>query len=153
VTSDIYESLFPSLTDNYDGAMSQANPQANSAAQPNNNGNDTSKLIRVLLVLFGAVALVGVPVLGYFIGNFLGVHMSSSDVIQGYAYGGLLYTIYNTTHNQVYGIEAEQVQALGITLAQSDVTTLSIIGLVIGLLLDPFVAYVIVREYEKMSKE
>ena len=130
--------------------MSQSNPQPNSVAQDNNNGS--TKMIRMLLVLFGAMALVGIPVLGYFIGNFLGVHMSASDVMQGYAYGGLLYTIANTTNNQVYGIEAEQVQALGITTAQSDVTTLSMIGLVIGLLLDPFIAYVIVREYEKMDE-
>jgi len=133
--------------------MSQSNPQVNSVAQTNNNGNGTTKLIRMLLILFGAIALVGVPVLGYFIGNFLGVHMSESDVIQGYAYGGLLYTIYNTTHNPVYGIESQQIQALGITTAQGDVTTLSMIGLVIGLLLDPFVAYVIVREYEKLDQE
>ncbi len=106
-----------------------------------------------MLVLFGAMTLVAIPVLGYFIGDFIGIHVSENDVIQGYAYGGLLYTIYNTTHNPVYGIEAQQVQAIGITTAQGDATTLSMIGLIIGLSLDPFVAYMIVREYEKLDEE
>ena len=133
--------------------MSQANPQVNSVAQPNRNGNNSTRLIRIMLVLFGVLALVGIPVLGYFIGNFIGIHMSENDVIQGYAYGGLLYTIYNTTHNPVYGVESQQIQAVGITTAQGDVTTLSMIGLIIGLLIDPLVAYMIVREYEKIENE
>ncbi len=132
--------------------MSQSNPQTGGVAQTNNNGNGSTRLIRIMLVLFGAMTLVAIPVLGYFIGDFIGIHMSENDVIQGYAYGGLLYTIYNTTHNPVYGIEAQQVQAIGITTAQGDVTTLSMIGLIIGLSLDPFVAYMIVREYEKLDE-
>ncbi len=119
--------------------MSQSNPQTGGVAQTNNNDNGSTRLIRIMLVLFGAMTLVAIPVLGYFIGDFIGIHMSENDVIQGYAYGGLLYTIYNTTHNPVYGIEAQQVQAIGITTAQGDVTTLSMIGLIIGLSLDPFV--------------
>jgi hypothetical protein len=133
--------------------MSQSNPQTSSVAQTDNNNNGSTKLIRIMLVLFGAMTLVAIPVLGYFIGNFVGIHMSQNDVIQGYAYGGLLYTIYNTTHNPVYGIEAQQVQAIGITTAQGDMTTLSMMGLIIGLSLDPFVAYMIVREYEKLDEE
>ena len=132
--------------------MSQSNPQTGGVEQTNDNGNGSTRLIRIMLVLFGAMTLVAIPVLGYFIGDFIGIHMSENDVIQGYAYGGLLYTIYNTTHNPVYGIEAQQVQAIGITTAQGDVTTLSMIGLIIGLSLDPFVAYMIVREYEKLDE-
>ena len=133
--------------------MSQSNPQPNSVAQDNNNGNGSTRLIRIMLILFGIMTLVAIPVLGYFIGNFMGIHMSASDVEQGYAYGGLLYTIYNTTHNPVYGIEAQQVQAIGILNAQGDTTTLSMIGLVGGLIIDPFVAYIFVREYEKLDNE
>jgi hypothetical protein len=133
--------------------MSQSNPQTGSVAQTNNNNNSSTRLIRIMLILFGIMTLVAIPVLGYFIGNFIGIHMSQNDVIQGYAYGGLLYTIYNTTHNPVYGIEAQQVQALGITTAQGDVTTLSMIGLISGLIVDPFVAYIFVREYEKLDEE
>lgn len=133
--------------------MSQSNPQTGGVAQTNNNGNGSIRLIRIILILFGIMTLIAVPVLGYFIGNFIGIHMSASDVEQGYAYGGLLYTIYNTTHNPVYGIEAQQVQAIGITTAQGDVTTLSMMGLVGGLVVDPFIAYVFVREYEKLDEE
>jgi len=133
--------------------MSQVPPTAGHVTQPNRNGNNSTRLIRIMLVLFGIMTLVGIPVLGYFIGNFIGIHMSENDIIQGYAYGGLLYTIYNTTHNPVYGIESQQIQALGITTAQGDVTTLSMIGLIIGLSIDPLVAYMIVREYEKLETE
>ena len=133
--------------------MSQSNPQTGGVEQTNNNGNGSIRLIRIILILFGIMTLIAVPVLGYFIGNFIGIHMSASDVEQGYAYGGLLYTIYNTTHNPVYGIEAQQVQAIGITTAQGDVTTLSMMGLVGGLVVDPFIAYVFVREYEKLDEE
>jgi len=133
--------------------MSQSNPQTGSVEQPNNNRNGSTRLIRIMLILFETMTLIAVPVLGYFLGNFIGVHMSASDVEQGYSYGGLLYTIYNTTHNQVYGIEAQQVQAIGITTAQGDVTTLSMMGLVGGLVVDPFIAYVFVREYDKLEEE
>jgi len=133
--------------------VSQVPPAIGHVAQPNNNGNGSTRLIRILLILFGVMTLVAVPVLGYFLGNFIGVHMSASDVEQGYSYGGLLYTIYNTTHNPVYGIESQQVQAIGITTAQGDVTTLSMMGLVGGLVIDPFIAYVFVREYEKLDEE
>jgi hypothetical protein len=133
--------------------MSQVPPAIGHVAQPNKNGNGSTRLIRIMLVLFGAMTLVAIPVLGYFIGDFIGIHMSENDVIQGYAYGGLLYTIYNTTHNPIYGIEAQQVQSIGVTIAQGDITTLSMIGLIIGLSLDPFVAYMIVKEYEKLDKE
>jgi len=133
--------------------MSQSNPQTGSVAQPDYNGNGSPKLVRILLILFGVMTLVAVPVMGYFLGNFIGIHMSASDVEQGYSYGGLLYTIYNTTHNPVYGVEAQQVQAIGITTAQGDVTTLSMMGLVGGLVIDPFIAYVFIREYEKLDEE
>jgi len=133
--------------------MSQVPPAIGHVAQPNKNRNGSTKLIRILLILFGVMTLVAVPVLGYFLGNFIGIHMSASDVEQGYSYGGLLYTIYNTTHNPVYGVEAQQVQAIGITTAQGDVTTLSMMGLVGGLVVDPFIAYVFVREYEKLDEE
>lgn len=133
--------------------MSQSNPQTGNVAQPNNNGNGSTRLVRILLILFGVMTLVAIPVLGYFLGNFIGIHMSASDVEQGYSYSGLIYTIYNTTHNPVYGIEAQQVQAIGITTAQGDVTTLSTMGLVGGLVIDPFVAYIFIREYEKLDEE
>jgi len=84
--------------------MSQSNPQTGNVAHPNDNGNGSPKLIRILLILFGVMTLVAVPVMGYFVGNFIGIHMSASDVEQGYSYGGLLYTIYNTTHNPVSGL-------------------------------------------------
>jgi len=133
--------------------MSQSNPQTGNVAHPNENENGSTKLIRIMLILFGTMTLIAVPVMGYFLGNFIGVHMSASDVEQGYSYGGLLYTIYNTTHNPVYGIESQQVQAIGITTAQGDVTTLSMMGLVSGLTVDPFIAYVFIREYERLDGE
>ena len=133
--------------------MSQVPPAIGHVAQPNNNRNGSTRLIMILLILFGVMTLVGVPVMGYFLGNFIGIHMSASDVEQGYSYGGLIYTIYNTTHNPVYGIEAQQIQAIGITTAQGDVTTLSMMGLVGGLVVDPFIAYVFIREYEKLDEE
>jgi len=59
------------------------------------------------------MGLVVIPVLGYFLGTLIGIHMSASDVDQGYAYGGLLYTVYNATHNPVYSQEAQISQAQG----------------------------------------
>jgi len=52
--------------------MSQSNPQTGSVAQPDDNGNGSPKLIRILLILFGVMTLVAVPVMGYFLGNFIG---------------------------------------------------------------------------------
>lgn len=115
-------------------------------AQPGSGG----RLIRLLLVLFGAAALVALPVAGFFIGGFIGAHMAVNDIDNGYAYGGLLATVAQATHNPVYAQEANVSQALGITLGQSDVNTLSVLGLVLGLILDAPLAFLVVNEYEKL---
>jgi len=116
------------------------------SSQPNTGG----RLIRMLLVLFGAVALIAFPIGGYFMGNFIGTHMAVSDIQNGYAYGGLLATVAQATHNSVYAQEANISQATGITEGQSDVTTLDVLGLVLGLMLDAPLAYLLVSEYEKL---
>ncbi len=117
------------------------------------NGGDTvqgNRLLRILLIFFGAFALVAFPVLGYAIGNFLGAHMSVSDIEQGYAYSGLLYIVYNATHNPVYYQASQVSQGLGITTGQTDVNTLALAGLVLGLIVDVPIAYFVVYEYEKL---
>jgi hypothetical protein len=104
----------------------------------------------MLLVLFGAIALVGLPIAGYFIGNFIGIHMAVTDIQNGYAYGGLLSIVAQSTHNQVYAQEANVSQGLGVTEGQTDVNTLATIGLVLGLILDAPLAYLVVSEYERL---
>jgi len=117
------------------------------SSQPNTG----VRLIRILLILFSAVALIALPIGGYFIGNFIGSHMAVSDIQNGYAYGGLLATVSQATHNSVYSQEANISEANGITLGQSDMSTLSIVGLILGLTLDVPLAYLVVSEYEKMT--
>jgi len=123
-------------------------------SQPNNTSNNTwysMKLLRIFLIIFGIMALVAVPLLGYFIGTLIGIHMSANDIDQGYAYGGLLYTVYNATHNLVYYQESQISQAQGIAEGQSDINTLQMLGLVFGLVADVPIALLFVREYEKME--
>lgn len=123
-------------------------------SEPNNTSNNTwysMKLLRIFLIIFGIMALVAVPLLGYFIGTLIGIHMSANDVDQGYAYGGLLYTVYNATHNLVYYQESQISQAQGIADGQSDINTLQMLGLVFGLVADFPIVLLFVREYEKME--
>ena len=123
-------------------------------SQPNNMSNNTwysIKLLRIFLIIFGIMALVAVPLLGYFIGTLIGIHMSVNDVNQGYAYGGLLYTVYNATHNLVYYQESQISQAQGIAEGQSDINTLQMLGLITGLVADVPIVLLFVREYEKME--
>jgi len=121
------------------------------SAQPGSGPGAGGRLIRLLLVLFGAASLVALPIAGFFIGNFIGSHMAVTDIENGYAYGGLLATVAQTTHNSVYAQEANISQALGIALGQADVNTLAVLGLVLGLILDAPLAYLIVSEYEKLT--
>ena len=124
------------------------------SAQPGNTNSQPGsggRLIRLILVLFGAAALVALPVAGFFIGNFIGAHMAATDIDNGYAYGGLLATVAHATHNSVYAQEANISQALGIALGQSDVNTLTVLGLVLGLILDAPLAFLVVNEYEKLT--
>ncbi len=119
-------------------------------SQPNNTSNSTwysIRVMRALLIVFGIIVLVAVPLLGYFVGNFIGIHMSTGDIQQGYAYGGLLYTVYNATHNQVYNEESQVSQALGIAEGQTDLNSLSMFGLIA----DFGIAFLLVREYERMD--
>jgi len=124
--------------------MSQSNSTPNATWYP-------IRVMRILLIVFGIMVMVGIPVLGYFIGNFIGIHMATSDVDQGYAYSGLLYTVYNATHNPVYLQEAQISEAQGITNGQSDINNLSMFGLLAGVISDIAIAFLIVREYEKME--
>jgi len=109
------------------------------------------RLIRMLLLLFGAMALAGLPVAGYFIGNFIGIHMAVNDIQNGYAYGGLLSVVAQSTHNSVYAQEANVSQGLGVTLGQTDANTLATVGLILGLILDAPLAYLLVWEYERLQ--
>lgn len=117
------------------------------SANPSDNGYSLEKIITLV---FLGMMLVAFPVSGYVLGYFIGNHMAFTDVQQGYAYGGLLYTIYKATHNPFYMDEANVTTAFGITLAQSDVTTLELFGLVFGLLLDVPVAIRFHQEYKKL---
>ena len=119
-------------------------------SQPNNT-QYPMRVLRVLLIVFGIVVLIAVPLLGYFIGDFIGMHMSTSDIQQGYAYGGLLYTVYDATHNPVYYQESQVSQALGIAQGQSDISSLTMLGLIAGTVADFGIAFLLVREYERME--
>jgi hypothetical protein len=79
------------------------------------------------------------------------MHMASSDIQQGYAYGGLLYTVYNATHNQVFYQESQVSQALGIAQGQSDLNSLSMFGLTAGVIADFGIAFLLVKEYEELK--
>jgi len=110
-----------------------------------------TRVLRILLIVFGVIVLVAVPLLGYFIGNFIGIHMATSDIQQGYAYGGLLSTIYNATHNPTYIQEAQVSQSMGIAEGQTDLSGLSMLGIMAGILADIPIAFLIVREYEMLD--
>jgi len=119
-------------------------------SQPNNSWYST-RILRIFLMIFGIMALVAIPILGYFLGTLIGIHMSVNDIDQGYAYGGLMYTVYNATHNPVYYQESQVSQALGIAEGQTDIGTLQLIGLGFGLAIDVPIVFLFVREYEKMD--
>jgi hypothetical protein len=77
--------------------------------------------------------------------------MAVTDIQNGYAYGGLLATVAQATHNSVYAQEANISEAQGITLGQSDVNTLAVLGLILGVILDAPLAFLVVSEYEKLT--
>jgi len=123
-------------------------------SQPNNASNNTwysVRIIRIFVLIIGIMGLVVIPILGYFLGTLIGIHMSVNDVQQGYAYGGLLYTIYNNTHNIVYYQEAQISQAQGIAEGQTDIGAFQLIGLGFGLGIDIPIVFIFVREFEKMD--
>ena len=123
-------------------------------SQPNNTSNSTwysIRIIRIFVLIIGIMGLVVIPVLGYFLGTLIGIHMSASDVDQGYAYGGLLYTVYNATHNLVYYQESQISQAQGVAEGQTDILTFQLIGIGFGLLIDIPIVFLFVREFEKMD--
>jgi len=123
-------------------------------SQPNNAPNATwypIRIMRILLIIFAIMVMIGIPVLGYVIGDFIGMHMATSDVDQGYAYSGLLYTVYNATHNPVYLQEAQISEAQGIANGQSDVSNTAMFGILGGLIADVPIIFLIVREYERME--
>jgi len=119
-------------------------PKSNSTWYP-------TRVLRILLIIFSIIVLIAVPLLGYFIGNLIGMHMAVSDIQQGYAYGGLLATVYNATHNQVYNQESQVSISLGIAEGQTDLNSLSLFGIGGGILADFAIAFLIVKEYERLK--
>jgi hypothetical protein len=77
--------------------------------------------------------------------------MATADINQGYAYSGLLYTVYNATHNPIYYQESQVSQAMGIAQGQSDSSNVALFGLAGGILADFAVAFILVREYERLE--
>ena len=118
-------------------------------SSPTPTGGSTTT--KILAYLFLASALVAFPVAGYFLGGFIGAHMAYSDVMQGYSYAGLFQTYYNSTHISQYNQIAQISSAMGITLGSTDTTTLEIVGLGMGLILDLGVAIVGINEIKKLD--
>jgi len=142
----------PNAPQPYPPNMPQSYPP--NMPRPRNMTNSSwfsTRLMRIFLIIFGVMVLIVIPLMTYFIGTLIGIHMSSNDIDQGYSYGGLLYTVYNATHNPVYYQESQISQAQGIAEGQSDVGTLQLIGLGIGFVADVAIGFLIVREYERMG--
>lgn len=81
-----------------------------------------------------AMLIIGGAVIGFYIGNILGTLVGSTQIYQGYVYGGLFQLLYNATHVLQYANLATIAPGLGVTTATSLVQGFEIIGLVMGLL-------------------
>lgn len=107
--------------------MSAANPNPS----PNNRGVIGITFLKYVLL---ALVIVGGAMVGYYIGAILGTMLGSSQIYEGYAFGGLYQLYYNATHVSQYGQLASIAPGLGITDASVIKQGFAVIGLVMGLI-------------------
>ncbi|ATY46491.1 3 transmembrane domain protein [Sulfolobus ellipsoid virus 1] len=126
-----------------------------SSSNPNPNSKPSIGLamIRIFVIVGIVLSSIGIPIGLYELGQLIGNHMAYSDLVNGYAYGGLFQVIYNATHVTSYQQLSQISGAMGTTLAVSDVNTISLALLLLGFAIGLPLAGELYLFYKKLTEE
>jgi len=106
------------------------------------------KLIKVMILVAGIIALIGIPVGLYMLFQLIAMHMAFGDLSNAVSQSALSQIAYNVTHVQQYGSLAQMEMGYGISMANSD-NNIALFGLLIGFVIDAPLAKLIYHEYKE----
>ena len=106
------------------------------------------KLLKIMILVAGIIALIGIPVGLYMIFQLIAMHMAFSDLSNSVSQSALSQIAYNVTHVQQYGSLAQMELGYGISMSNSD-NNIALFGLLIGFVLDAPLAKLIYNEYKE----
>ena len=106
------------------------------------------KLIKVMVLVGGIIALLGIPIGIYMVFQLIAMHMAFGDLSNAVSQSALSQIAYNVTHVQQYGSLAQMEMGYGISMANSD-NNIALFGLLIGFIIDVPIAKLIYHEYKE----
>ncbi len=115
-----------------------------------NKGSFGESLLKIMVLVAGIIALIGVPVGIYMLFQIVAMHMAFSDMSNAVSQSALSQIAYNVTHVQEYGSMAQMELGYGISMANSD-NGVALFGLLAGFVIDVPIAILIYREYKELE--
>jgi hypothetical protein len=113
-------------------------------------GGFGESLLKVMILVAGIIALIGVPVGLYMIFQLIAMHMAFGDLSNAVSQSALSQIAYNVTHINEYGSMAQMELGYGISMANAD-NNIALFGLLVGFVIDVPIAILIYREYKELE--
>ncbi len=113
-------------------------------------GGFGESLLKIMVLVAGIIALIGVPVGLYMLFQIIAMHMAFSDMSNAVSQSALSQIAYNVTHVQEYGSMAQMELGYGISMSNAD-NNIALFGLLIGFVIDVPIAILVYREYKELE--
>ncbi len=115
-----------------------------------NKGGFGESLLKIMVLVAGIIAIIGVPVGLYMLFQIIAMHMAFSDMSNAVSQSALSQIAYNVTHVQEYGSMAQMELGYGISMSNAD-NNIALFGLLIGFVIDVPIAILVYREYKELE--
>ena len=121
-------------------------------SQPTNQGKVSfgESLLKIMILVAGIIALIGVPVGLYMVFQLVAMHMAFSDMSNAVSQSALSQIAYNVTHINEYDSMAKMQLGYGISMSNAD-NNIALFGLLIGFAIDVPIAILVYREYKELD--
>jgi len=113
-------------------------------------GGFGESLLKIMILVAGIIALIGVPVGLYMVFQLVAMHMAFSDMSNAVSQSALSQIAYNVTHVSEYGSMAQMQLGYGISMSNAD-NNIALFGLLIGFVIDVPIAILVYREYKELE--
>ena len=113
-------------------------------------GSFGESLLKVMILVAGIIALIGVPVGLYMIFQLIAMHMAFGDLSNSVSQSALSQIAYNVTHVGQYQSLAQMELGYGISMSNAD-NNIALFGLLVGFVIDVPIAILIYREYKELE--
>jgi hypothetical protein len=113
-------------------------------------GSFGESLLKIMILVAGIIALIGVPIGLYMIFQLIAMHMAFGDLSNSVSQSALSQIAYNVTHVGQYQSLAQMELGYGISMSNAD-NNIALFGLLVGFVIDVPIAILIYREYKELE--